>query len=70
VSVRIVSLMATGPATAAVVAELEAGIARSGLRPQFVYAFYDHEHDDRRIAALLARCCTGSAVVAAPRAAG
>jgi hypothetical protein len=63
VSVRIVSLMAAGPDTAAVVAELDAGIARSGLRPQFVYAFYDHEHDDRRIAELLARCCTGSAVV-------
>ena len=60
---RITSLMAADTDTAAVVAQLDAGVTQSGLRPQFVYAFYDHEHDDRQIAGLLARRFPGSAIV-------
>jgi hypothetical protein len=63
VSVRIASLMAAGPDTATVVAELDARIGDAGLHPRFVYAFYDHLHDDAQIGALLAHRFPGSAVV-------
>lgn len=60
---RITSLMAAGTDTAAVVADLDASIGRCGLWPQFVYAFYDHEHDDVQLAALLDARFPGCAVV-------
>jgi hypothetical protein len=55
--------MATGTDTAAVVAELDAEVAQRELDPQFVYAFYGHEHDDRLIAELLRHRFPASAVV-------
>jgi hypothetical protein len=57
------SLMAAGTDSTAVVSELDERITAAGLTPRFVYAFYDHEHDDAQLAALLADRFPGAAVV-------
>lgn len=67
---QVTSVMAAGPDTAQVVADLDRRVRASGLQPQFVYVFYGQRHDDAVVHAFVAERFAGAAVVGGTSSAG